>query len=65
MQSFRRTPAVGTSNVLTVCQVDREGGEKERGGFGEKNNIRTKRTVQNRQTDGSKGGGKDLETSGG
>lgn len=56
---------MGTSNVLTVCQVDREGGEKERGGFGEKNNIRTKRTVQNRQTDGSKGGGKDLETSGG
>lgn len=34
---------MGTNNVQTVCQVERGGGKKERGGFGEKNNIRTKK----------------------
>lgn len=34
------TPATGTNNVLTVCQVERGGGIK-RGSFGEE--IRTKK----------------------
>lgn len=55
MQAYT-TPATGTNNVPSVCQVERGGG-----GIGEKrnNNIRTKK---DRQTDGRQGGNKDLET---
>lgn len=49
------TPAMGTNNVPTVCQVEGGGGGRERWGegrgegFEEKNNIRTKKQSQ---TDG-------------